>query len=457
MLDARNVTVDKATASGLLPVRKCRQKNSSVMGGSDKESDDSVWPAEIEAAFIEALEKVPKLGRRKIMIKGKPHGRNELISDYILRKTGKSRTRKQVSSHLQVLKNTRRNDPKFMRIISLMYDEDENKKPPMINAQPQPEQLPPTPPATVVVGKPYHEEQQQHSYYTNMTTNSTSQPRQPQQTMMTSTTFTFKPKNIRPTYISLGLDCHSDNSCHVLSQLEHRHPSFQCIPTVLLLPPQPQQQNIHHPYHHDSYLSNDNNNDTNIHNDNMLQHLVDSTPDAECTLHAQVDMNFHWYATEYTYTSALFLETTERRTIECTTNIYSFGNPVLVTTEIQQGLLLDKDQYMYNFGIANHFFDSFMKGIQRSLRSWDELDSAVENLWIVQLFTDISSSSAAAAEADEEAGVDDKDAMMTPPPQPPQPSSCSSLPPLRIVYQFKRGHGSVDIVHVKKDFSRNCY
>jgi hypothetical protein len=61
--------------------------------------------------YIIALEVLPKLGRRKVLVNGKPCGRNELIADFIYQETGKVRDRKQVSSHIQVLKNTRKNDP----------------------------------------------------------------------------------------------------------------------------------------------------------------------------------------------------------------------------------------------------------------------------------------------------------------------------------------------------------
>lgn len=85
---------------------------------TEKKVATDVWPDDVEVAFWEALRLIPKLGRRKVLVNGKPCGRNELIADYIERKTSKTRSRKQVSSHIQVLKNIKRNDPEFQQLIS---------------------------------------------------------------------------------------------------------------------------------------------------------------------------------------------------------------------------------------------------------------------------------------------------------------------------------------------------
>ncbi|KAK9481056.1 TEA/ATTS domain family-domain-containing protein [Lipomyces japonicus] len=78
----------------------------------------AVWSQDVEDAFMEAIHKIPKVGRRKITVNGRPCGRNELISDFIFRKTGKVRTRKQVSSHTQVLKHLLKDDIEFINLVS---------------------------------------------------------------------------------------------------------------------------------------------------------------------------------------------------------------------------------------------------------------------------------------------------------------------------------------------------
>ncbi|QDS70932.1 hypothetical protein FKW77_006761 [Venturia effusa] len=69
-------------------------------------SQDMKWPENLEVAFCQALIIYPPVGRRMVASgdSNKARGRNELIADFIQRYTGEPRTRKQVSSHIQVLK-----------------------------------------------------------------------------------------------------------------------------------------------------------------------------------------------------------------------------------------------------------------------------------------------------------------------------------------------------------------
>lgn len=102
------------TTSGQRKLKSLSGKvsESCLVEESTAQSDPSYFPS------FSGLRLIPKLGRRKVLVNGKPCGRNELIGIYIERKTGHSRNRKQVSSHIQVLKQSRKGDAEFFELIA---------------------------------------------------------------------------------------------------------------------------------------------------------------------------------------------------------------------------------------------------------------------------------------------------------------------------------------------------
>ncbi|KAI4254535.1 MAG: hypothetical protein LQ352_003043 [Teloschistes flavicans] len=82
-----------------LEYRKKQQEKQDASG-----ADKLVWPDYLEHAFQLALRAVPPVGRKKKRLGTKLCGRNEEISQRIEEWTGVLRRRKQISSHIQVLR-----------------------------------------------------------------------------------------------------------------------------------------------------------------------------------------------------------------------------------------------------------------------------------------------------------------------------------------------------------------
>ncbi|KAG7091510.1 hypothetical protein E1B28_010538 [Marasmius oreades] len=92
--------VELGTKEVFRDVVKGRKSWKTLKGG------EMVWPPELEAALLEGLSSYQPDDSRETRLLGRFPMRNRYISAYILQKTGKHRTAKQVGSRLQQLRDT---------------------------------------------------------------------------------------------------------------------------------------------------------------------------------------------------------------------------------------------------------------------------------------------------------------------------------------------------------------
>ncbi|KAI8328644.1 TEA/ATTS domain family-domain-containing protein [Chlamydoabsidia padenii] len=459
-----------------------------------KDKDEQVWPPDVEAAFIQALETIPKLGRRKILVNGKPCGRNELISDFIFRQTGKLRTRKQVSSHIQVLKNTRKNDPHFMRLLTDTSQENDMVMDPLLSHMGTSNLMYYYPPpqysqyhrlASALSAARESVTTPTSSSLTNLAASSdwatlydspasilptadtssalSSSCYLPMQTPLASTYHITPNANLNgmPSEFSASLTSYSNDYYNDTTMINHcsssyfsndtqtqKHkenvysiqPALTLSQQFLLWPSYTRFYLDYSPPISNTMTTNSTNNgcESNtivcahvisqgqcqepemltLKDPRTLQlkcpwqdlhHLLTRLPPSCPFLHNQVSLNIQLNAiSDYSvFQNTCLYRSREQRTLECITSVYSFGARVLETKETQlpqtqdvamtsqkctKPVIGDKqiktdECYTYNFSFINPFFDAFLKGI-RSLSSWDEINAAINNLCVIQVFED---------------------------------------------------------------------
>ncbi|KAG0268593.1 hypothetical protein BGZ95_002404 [Linnemannia exigua] len=423
-----------------------------------KHDREEVWPPDVETVFYEALEVIPKLGRRKVLVDGKPCGRNELIADYIYKRTNKIRTRKQVSSHIQVLKNTRKSDAAFMKLLMDSGDGEDDLTIDITAAGyfsscESPEASPTTPTAPVgsslldqrrssmtvapsfgfnrqplALSSPCQTRPSKHRHTQSMSSifsESLTSPFVPAPSRNQSSAHSVYQQcggtpdsavslsndmqwKSSPTTFASGSgseDGTSDTTatgagpCSTFGREDSGmgdltgEISYPFWPSVFglfteyisdMTPAVPQM----HSLARSRDLGQQSFGSINVHQlpQEKFPALYELYQKTMCTfLFFKIKLDLNLSLNGVFGNTSLF-DSTEGRLVECTTSIYSFGSKVLEAKELKQAAVVD-NKFVLNFEFVNQFFGAFLNGI-RGLTTWGEIDIALTNLSVVQVFED---------------------------------------------------------------------